>query len=75
MSQSATLVLNSNTCSISIKKNKIQSKFFNILEGLYSIVYNKIIHNRSVKQLTMYDKFVMAHYIMTQNERTRSARR
>ncbi|HEC41064.1 MAG TPA: DUF4238 domain-containing protein, partial [bacterium] len=48
--------------------------YFLHLEGLHSKVYNKIIHNHSIKQLTMYDKFMMAHYIMTQNERTRSAR-
>ena len=48
--------------------------YFSHLEGLHSTIYKKIIHNRSIKQLTLYDKFVMAHYIMTQNERTRSAR-
>ena len=48
--------------------------YFSHLEGLHTKVYNKIINNHSIKQLTMYDKFMMAHYIMTQNERTRSAR-
>ncbi len=48
--------------------------YFSHLEGLHTKVYNRIIRNRSIEQLTMYDKFMMAHYIMTQNERTRSAR-
>ncbi len=48
--------------------------YFSHLEGLHATVYHKIIKDKSVQLLTMYDKFKMCHYIMTQNERTRSAR-
>lgn len=44
------------------------------LEGYHSAVYHKIINDQSIEQLTMYDKFMICHYLMIQNERTRSAR-
>jgi len=38
------------------------------------MVYNKIIHNKSIENLTLYGKCMICHYIMMQNEHTRSAR-
>ena len=48
--------------------------YFSRLESLHAKVYNKIIKYQSIEQLTMYDKFTMCHFILIQNERTRSAR-
>lgn len=47
---------------------------FSRLEGFHADVYHKIISEKSIIGLTQYDKFIMCHYIMIQNERTRSAR-
>ncbi len=47
---------------------------FSRLEGFHADIYHKIISEKSVEGLTQYDKFMMCHYIMIQNERTRSAR-
>lgn len=44
------------------------------LEGLHSKAYHKIIKNQSLEEMTLYDKAMICHYIMIQNERTRSAR-
>ncbi len=48
--------------------------YFSHLEGLHATVYHRIIKDQSIKHLTLYDKYIMYHYIIIQNERTRSAR-
>jgi len=44
------------------------------IEGFHAEVYHKIIREESIEHLTQYDKFMICHYIMIQNERTRSTR-
>ena len=44
------------------------------LEGLHSVVYHKIIGDQTIESLTSQEKLIMCHYVMIQNERTRSAR-
>lgn len=51
----------------------IEDKFSNF-EQIHSKVYNKIINDQTIEYLTIYDKIMMCHYILIQNERTRSAR-
>ncbi len=48
--------------------------YFSHLEGLHATIYQKIINDQSIEHLTLYDKLMMCHYIIIQNERTRSAR-
>ncbi len=48
--------------------------YFSHLEGLHATVYHKIVNERSIEHLTLYDKCMMSHYIIIQNERTRSTR-
>jgi hypothetical protein len=48
--------------------------YFSHLEGLHAAAYRKIINEKLVENLTMYDKYMMCHYAMIQNERTRSTR-
>ena len=48
--------------------------YFSHLEGLHATIYIKIVSDRSIEHLTSYDKLMMCHYVMIQNERTRSAR-
>ena len=48
--------------------------YFSHLEYLHAKVYHKIVNDQSIEYLTLYDKCMMSHYIIIQNERTRSAR-
>lgn len=48
--------------------------YFSHLESLHAMVYHKIVNDQSIKRLNLYDKYMMCHYIIIQNERTRSAR-
>ena len=44
------------------------------IEGYHANIYNKIINKKSIESLTRYEQAIMSHYILIQNERTRSAR-
>ena len=45
--------------------------YFSNLEGLHATVYHKIVNDQSIEHLTLYNKCMMNHYIIVQNERTR----
>ena len=48
--------------------------YFSQLEGQHATVYHKIISESTIEHLTSEEKFMIAHYIFIQNERTRSSR-
>ena len=48
--------------------------YFSQLEGQHATVFHKIVDAQSIENLEKEEKFMMAHYIFIQNERTRSTR-